>query len=69
MEGGGAVVADGPLRVHRIWWLLQCLLLVVPLHIALCLAGARLTTVFGAVLFLVALLRAFVLTLCFFFFC
>ena len=36
----GRLVADGLLGVHRIWWSQRCSLLVVPLCIALCPAGA-----------------------------
>ena len=68
MEGGGGFVADGPLGVYHVWWLLRCSLLVVPLCIALCPTRAGLTTVCGAVLSPVALLRVFLpLWGCFFF--
>ena len=51
--------ADGSLGVRRIWWLLQCSHLMVPLCIVVCLVEARLTTVCGAALCPVALLLAF----------
>ena len=51
--------ADGSLGVHRIWWLLSCSHLMVPLCIVVCLVGARLTAVCGAALFPVALLLTF----------
>ena len=37
--------ADGSLGVRRIWWLLQCSHLMVPLCIVVCPVGARLTAV------------------------
>ena len=40
--------ADGSLGVRRIWWLLQCSHLMVPLCIVVCPVGARLTAVCGA---------------------
>ena len=67
MEGGRALVANGPLGLRCIWWLLRCSHLVVLLCIALCLVGAPLTTVCGVALFPVALLRAFLPTWCSFF--
>ena len=69
MGGWVELVADGPLCVRCIWWLLRCSLLMVPLCITLCPAGARLTTVCGAALFLVALLHTFLPIWCSFFFC
>ena len=56
-EGGGGV-ADGSLGVRRIWWLLQCSHLMVPLCIVACPVGARHTAVCGAALCPVALLLA-----------
>ena len=44
---GGGVFADGSLAVRRIWWLLQCSHLMVPLCIVVCPVGARLTAVWG----------------------
>ena len=35
--------ADASLGMRRIWWLLQCSHLMVPLCIVVCLVGARLT--------------------------
>ena len=61
--------ADGSLGVRRIWWLLQCSHLMVPLCIALCPVGARLTAVCGAALCPVALLLAFLPISGSFFFC
>ena len=61
-EGGGGLVADGPLGVRRIRWLLRCSHLLVPVCRALC-------TVCVAALFAVALLRAFLPIWCCFFFC
>ena len=51
--------ADGSLGVRRIWWLLQCSHLMVPLCIVVCPVGAHLTAVCGAALCPVALLLAF----------
>ena len=56
VEGLGGLVADGPLGFRHMWWLLRCSLLVVPLSIALCPAGAHVTIVCGATLFPAALL-------------
>ena len=42
--------ADGSLGVRRIWWLLQCLHLMVPLCIVVCPVGAHLTAVCGMAL-------------------
>ena len=67
--GGGGVFADGLLGMRRIWWLLRCSHLVVPLCIVVCLVGARLTAVCGASLCPVALLLAFLLISGSFFFC
>ena len=50
--------ADGSLGVRRIWWLLQCSHLMVPLCLVVCPVGARLT-VCGAALCPVVLLLAF----------
>ena len=61
--------ADGSLGVRRIWWLLQCLHLMVPLCMVVCLVGARLTAVFGAALCPVGLLLAFLPIPGSFFFC
>ena len=44
VEGGGG----GSLGMRRIWWLLQCLHLIVPLCIVVCPVGARLTAMHGA---------------------
>ena len=63
------VVADGSLGVCRIWWLLQCSHLMVPLCIVVCPVGARLTAVCGAVLCPVALLLTFLPISGSFFFC
>ena len=71
VEGGGEVFADGSLGVRRIWWLLQCSHLMVPLCIpcVVCPVGARLTAVCGAALCPVALLLAFLPISGSFFFC
>ena len=61
--------ADGSLGVRRIWWLLQCSHLMVPLCIVVCPVGARLTAVCGAALCPVALLLAFLPISGPFFFC
>ena len=61
--------ADGSLSVRRIWWLLQCSHLMVPLWIVVCPVGAHLTAVCGAALCLVALLLAFLPISGSFFFC
>ena len=66
---GGGVFADGSLGVCRIWWLLQCSHLMVPLCLVVCPVGARLTAVCGAALCPVALLLAFLPILGSFFFC
>ena len=59
--------ADGSLGVRRIWWLLQCSHLTVPLCIVVCPVGARLTAVCGAAMCPVALLLAFLpISGCFF---
>ena len=50
--------ADGSLGVRRIWSLLQCSHLTVPLCIVVCPVGAHLTAVCGAALCPVALLLA-----------
>ena len=68
VEGGGGVV-DGSLGMRRIWWLLQCSHLMVPLCIVVCPLGARLTAVCGAALCPVALLLAFLPISGSFFFC
>ena len=68
-RGGGGVFANGSLGVRRIWWLLQCSHLMVPLCIVLCPVGARLTAVCGVALCVVALLLAFLPISGFFFFC
>ena len=60
---------DGSLGVRRIWWLLQCLHLMVPLCIVVCSVGARLTAVCGAALCPVALVLAFLPISGSFFFC
>ena len=65
--GGGVLVADGPLGVRRIGGLLRCSHLVAPLCIAVSPVGARLTAVWGAALFPVALLRALLPIWCSFF--
>ena len=70
VEGeGGGWFADGSLGVRRIWWLLQCSHLMVPLCIVVCPVGARLTAVCGAALCPVALLLAFLPISSSFFFC
>ena len=61
--------ADGSLGVRRIWWLLQCSHLMVPLCIVVCPVGACLTAVCGAALCPVALLLVFLPILGSFFFC
>ena len=61
--------ADGSLGVRRIWWLLQCSHLMVPLCIVVCPVGAHLTAVCGTALCPVALLLAFLPISGFFFFC
>ena len=61
--------ADGSLGVRRIWWLLQCSHITVPLCFVVCLVGARLTAVCGAALCPVALPLAFPPMLGSFFFC
>ena len=61
--------ADGSLGMHRIWWLLQCSHLMVPLCIVVCPVGARLTAMCGAALCPVALLLAFLPISGSFFFC
>ena len=61
--------ADGSLGVRRIWWLLRCSRLVVPLRVVLCRVGARLTAVCGAALCPVVLLLAFLPISGSFFFC
>ena len=61
--------ADGSLGVRRIWWLLQCSHLMVPLCFVVCPVGARLTAVCGAALCPVVLLLAFLPVSGSFFFC
>ena len=61
--------ADGSLGVRRIWWLLQCSHLMVPLCIVVCPVGARLTAVCGAALCPVVLLLALLPVSGAFFFC
>ena len=61
--------ADGSLGVHRIWCLLQCSHLMVPLCIVVCPVGARLIAVCGAALCPVALLLVFLPISGSFFFC
>ena len=61
--------ADGSLGMRRIWWLLQCSHLMVPLCIVVCPVGAHLTAVCGAALCPVALLLAFLPISGSFFFC
>ena len=61
--------ADDSLGVCRVWWLLQCSHLMVPLCIVVCPVGAHLTAVCGAALCPVALLLAFLPILGSFFFC
>ena len=68
-RGRGGGFADGSLGVRRIWWLLQCSHLMVPLCIIVCPVGARLTAVCGAALWPVALLLAFLPISGSFFFC
>ena len=68
-RGMGGLFADGSLGVCRIWWLLQCSHLMVPLCIVVCRIGARPTAVCGAALCPIALLRAFLPIWCSFFFC
>ena len=60
---------DGFLGVRRIWWLLQCSHLMVPLCIVVCLVGARLTAVCGVALCPIALLLGFLPISGSFFFC
>ena len=60
---------DGSLGVRRIWWLLQCSHLMVPLCLVVCHVGARLTDMCGAALCPVVLLLVFFLVLGSFFFC
>ena len=67
--GGGGGVADGSLGVRRIWWLLQCSHLMVPLCIVVCPVGARLAAMCGAALCPVVLLLAFLPISGSFFFC
>ena len=67
--GGGGVFADGSLGVRRIWWLLQCSHLMVPLCIVVCPVGACLTTVCGEAMCPVALLLVFLPNSGSFFFC
>ena len=67
--GGGGGFADGWLGVRRIWWLLQCSHLMVPLCLVVCPVGARLTAVCGAALCPLALLLAFLPISGSFFFC
>ena len=66
--GGGGGVVDGSLGMRHIWWLLQCLHLMVPLCIVVCPVGARLTAVCGAAMCPLALLLAFLPILGSFFF-
>ena len=61
--------ADGSLGVRRIWWLLQCSHLMVPLCLVVYPVGARLTAVCGAALCPVVLLLAFLPVSGSFFFC
>ena len=61
--------ADGLLGVRRIWWLLQCLHLMVPFCVVVCPVGARLTALYGAALCPIALLLAFLPISGSFFFC
>ena len=49
-RGRGGGVADGSLGMRRIWWLLHCSHLMVPLCIVVCPVGARTTAVCGAAL-------------------
>ena len=60
---------DGSLGVRRIWWLLQCSHLMVPLCLVVCPIGARLPAVCGAAPCLVVLLLAFLPVSGSFFFC
>ena len=66
VEGRGGVFADG---LRRIWWLLRCSHLMVPLCIVVYPVGAHLTSVCGAALGLVVLLLAFLPVSGYFFFC
>ena len=68
VEGGG-VFANGSLGMCRIWWLMPCLHLLVPLCIVVCPVGARLTIVCGAAQCPVALPLVFLPISCSFFFC
>ena len=61
--------ADGSLGVRRIWWLLRCSHLMVPLCVVVCPVGARLTAMCGAALCPVALLLEFLPISGSFFFC